>query len=260
MKQFKIEIEMNRKLVNKVVIVTGASKGIGAGIARQMGAEGAKVVVNYASSKADADKVVEEISKNGGISVAIQADVSKSKEVARLFEETEKVFGRIDVLVNNAGIYWTLPLEDFQEDAYRRMFDVNVLGTLLASQAAVKSFDGKGGSIINISSVAAKDPENTLSVYGATKAAMSLLTTSLSKELGPKKIRVNSILPSMVLTEGLASLGVVPDNPYVDAMIGRTAMGRLATAEDIGNLAVFLSTDAANLVTGQEIEVSGGFK
>jgi len=253
---------MSKKLANKVVIVTGASKGIGAGIAKQMGTAGAKVVVNYAASQADADRVVSEITKNGGTAIAIQGDVSKSKDVTRLFEETKKAFGGLDILVNNAGIYWTLPLGDFTEEAYRKMFDVNVLGTLLASQAALNLFDGKGGSIINISSVAAKDPENTLSVYGATKAAMSLLTTSLSKELGPKNIRVNSLLPSMVLTEGLASLGLVAntDNPFVNLMINRTPLGRLATPEDFGNMAVFLSTEEASMVTGQEIGVSGGFK
>lgn len=253
---------MSKKLVNKTAIVTGASKGIGAGIAKQLAAAGAKVVVNYVSSKVDADKVVKEITSNGGNAIAIQGDVSKSKDVTRLFEETKEVYGGLDILVNNAGIFWTTPLAEFTEDSYHKMFDVNVLGTLLASQAALKLFDGKGGSIINISSVAAKDPENTLSVYGATKAAMSLLTTSLSKELGPKNIRVNSLLPSMILTEGLASLGLLPntDNPYVNLMTSRTALGRLATAEEIGNVAVFLATDEASFVTGQEIEVTGGFK
>jgi len=253
---------MSKKLANKVAIVTGASKGIGAGIAKQLGAAGANVVVNYASSKTDADKVVKEITSNGGTAIAVQGDVSKSKDVTRLFEETKNAFGGLDILVNNAGIYWTLPLPDFTEDAYRKMFDVNVLGTLLASQAALKLFDAKGGSIINISSVAATNPEVTLSVYGATKAAMSLLTTSLAKELGPKNIRVNSLRPSMILTEGLASLGLLPntDNPYVNIMTTRTALGRLGTAEDIGNVAVFLSTEEASFVTGQEIEVTGGFK
>jgi 3-oxoacyl-[acyl-carrier protein] reductase len=253
---------MSKKLANKVAIVTGASKGIGAGIAKQLGAAGANVVVNYVSSKTDADKVVKEITGNGGTAIAVQGDVSKSKDVTRLFEETKNAFGGLDILVNNAGIYWTLPLSDFTEDAYRKMFDVNVLGTLLASQAALKLFGAKGGSIINISSVAATNPEVTLSVYGATKAAMSLLTTSLAKELGPKNIRVNSLRPSMILTEGLASLGLLPntDNPYVNIMTTRTALGRLGTAEDIGNVAVFLSTDEASFVTGQEIEVTGGFK
>lgn len=253
---------MTKKLLNKVVVVTGASKGIGAGIAKQMGAEGAKVVVNYASSKADADNVVNEIIKNGGTAIAVQGDVSKSADIKRLFEETKKAFGGLDVLVNNAGIYWALPLEDFKEDDYRKMFDVNVLGTLLASQEALKLFDEKGGSIINVSSVAAKAPEVTLSVYGATKAAMSLLTTSLAQELGPKKIRVNSLIPSMVLTEGLANLGLVAntDNPYISLMESRTPLGRLATPEDLGHMAVFLSSDQADLVTGQEIAVSGGFK
>jgi 3-oxoacyl-[acyl-carrier protein] reductase len=253
---------MSKKLENKVVIVTGASKGIGAGIAKKMGLAGAKVVVNYSSSLADADSVVTEITKNGGTAIAIQGDVSSSKDVTRLFEETKKAYGRLDVLVNNAGIYWTVPLADFTEEAYRKMFDVNVLGTLLASQQALKLFDEKGGSIINISSIAAKAPEVTLSVYGATKAAMSLLTTSLSQELGPKNIRVNSLLPTMVLTEGLSSLGLVAntENPYINLMIDRTPLGRLATPDDFGNMAVFLSTEEASMVTGQEIGVSGGFK
>jgi len=262
MKQFKIVDKMIKKLENKVVIVTGASKGIGAGIAKKFGAAGAKVVVNYASGKADADKVVAEITGKGGTAIAVQGDVSKSKDINRVFEETKNAFGGLDILVNNAGIYWVSPLENFTEEDYRRMFDVNVLGTLLASQAALKLFGGKGGSIINISSVAAKDPEVTLSVYGATKAAMSLLTRSLSQELGPKNIRVNSLIPTMVLTEGLASLGLVAntDNPYINQMINRTPLGRLATAEDFGNMAVFLSTEEASMVTGQEIGVSGGFK
>lgn len=251
---------MNRKLENKIVIVTGASKGIGAGIARQMAAAGAKVVVNYASSKADADKVVNEITDKGGTAIAVQADVSKSADVKRLFEETKKAFGSLHVLVNNAGVFAGLPLAEFTEEAYRKMFDVNVLGTLLTSREALTLFDEEGGSIINISSIVSTDPEPTLSVYGASKAAMSLLTNALSKELGPKNIRVNSLRPSMILTEGLASLGVVPGNPFVDVMKGRTALGRLATAEDIGNMAVFLSTEEARMVTGQEIEVSGGFK
>jgi 3-oxoacyl-[acyl-carrier protein] reductase len=252
--------KMNKKLTNKVVIVTGASKGIGAGIAKQMGKEGARVVVNYSTSKSDADNVVNEIKSNGGIAIAVQGDVSKSNDVKRLFEETKKAFGGLNVLVNNAGVFAGVPLSEFTEEAYRKMFDVNVLGTLLTSQEALKLFDINGGSIINISSIVSTDPEPTLSVYGASKAAMSLLTNALSKELGPKNIRVNSLRPSMVLTEGLASLGVVADNPYVGVMTGRTALGRLATPEDIGNMAVFLSTDEASMVTGQEIEVSGGFK
>lgn len=253
---------MSKKLAGKVAIVTGASKGIGAGIAKKMGLAGAKVVVNYSSSQEDAEKVVSEIISDGGIAIAVQGDVSISKDITRLFEETKNAFEGLDILVNNAGVYWTSPLQDFKEEDYRKMFDVNVLGTLLASQAALKLLEGKGGSIINISSVAAKSPEVTLSVYGATKAAMSLLTTTLSQELGPKNIRVNSLLPTMVLTEGLASLGLVAgtENPYITQMVDRTPLGRLATAEDFGNMAVFLSTEEASMVTGQEIGVSGGFR
>jgi 3-oxoacyl-[acyl-carrier protein] reductase len=193
---------MSKKPENKVVIVTGASKGIGAGIAKQMGAAGAKVVVNYASGRADTDKVVNEITNNGGTAVAVQGDVSKSADVKRIFAETKNAFGTLDVLVNNAGVYSALPIEDFNEDAYRKMFDLNVLGTLLTSQEALKLFNEKGGSIINISSIVSKDAAPTLSVYGASKAAMSLITNVLSKELAPKNIRVNSLLPGMILTKG----------------------------------------------------------
>ena len=251
---------MSKKLENKVVIVTGASKGIGAAIAKQMGAEGANVVVNYASSLDDAEKVVSEITSAGGTAIAVQGDVSKSADVKRLFEETRKTYGELDILVNNAGIYWAEPLEDFKEDSYRKMFDINVLGTLLTAQESLKLFKEKGGSIINISSIVSKDAAPTLSVYGASKAAMSLITTVLSKELAPKNIRVNSVLPGMVLTEGQATMGMVQGNPFVEVVTGRTALGRLATPEDVGNMAVFLSTDAASIITGQEIEVSGGFK
>ena len=251
---------MEKRLTNKVAIVTGASKGIGAGIARQMGAAGAKVVVNYASNKTDADKIVNEITGQGGTAIAIQGDVSKSGDVKRIFEETKKAYGRLDILVNNAGIYWALPLEDVKEEDYRKMFDVNVLGALLTSQQALKLFDENGGSIINISSIVSTDAAPTLSVYGASKAAMSLITTSLAQELAPKNIRVNSVRPGMILTEGQANFGFVPGNPFVEVMKGRTALGRLGTPDDIANVVIFLATDQANFVTGQEIEVSGGFK
>ncbi|MBC5862813.1 SDR family NAD(P)-dependent oxidoreductase [Flavobacterium turcicum] len=251
---------MSKKLENKVVIVTGASKGIGVGIAKQMGASGAKVVVNYASSKEGAEAVVAEIVKSGGNAIAVQGDMSKQIDVKRLFEETVKVFGGLDVLVNNAGIYEFALLETFTEDSYRRMFDINVLSLLLTSQEAVKLFGTNGGSIINISSFASTRPEPYSVVYGATKSAVDNITTSLSQELGPKNIRVNSIRPGGVFTEGVASLGTTEDSDAIKGMVNRSALGRMATPNDIGKMAVFLASDDSSIITGQTIEVSGGFK
>ena len=251
---------MSKKLENKVVIVTGASKGIGAGIAKQMGVSGAKVVVNYASSKEGAEAVVAEIVKSGGNAIAVQGDMSKQTDVKRLFEETVKVFGGLDVLVNNAGIYEFALLDTFTEDSYRRMFDINVLSLLLTSQEAVKLFSTNGGSIINISSFASTRPEPYSVVYGATKSAVDNITTSLSQELGPKNIRVNSIRPGGVFTEGVASLGATEDSDAIKGMVNRSALGRMATPNDIGKMAVFLASDDSTIITGQTIEVSGGFK
>ena len=251
---------MSRKVENKTVIVTGASKGIGAGIAKQMGKEGAKVVVNYASSKTDADNVVTDIINNGGTAMAVQGDMSKSADVKRLFEEAHKAYGDVDVLVNNAGIYEYAPLEGFTEDAYRRMFDINVLSLFLTSQEAIKRFNAKGGSIINISSVASKNPEPYSLLYSATKSAVDSITTSLSQELGPKRIRINSIQPGGILTEGVTKLGITDETESVKRMITRTALGRMGTPDDIAKVAVFLASDDAYFVTGQKIDVSGGFK
>src|SRR6266446_8683182 len=193
----------SNKLNGKVAVVTGASKGIGAAIAKQLAAEGAKVVVNYSSSKKDADKVVDEIAKDGGKAIAVQANLSKQADIERLFADTKKAFGRLDVLVNNAGVYEFSPLENVTEEHFHKHFDVNVLGLLLASQAALKYFGPEGGSIINISSGASTlTPPNT-SVYSATKAAVDAITRTLAKELGPRNIRVNSINPGMVETEGV---------------------------------------------------------
>lgn len=251
---------MSKKLENKVVIVTGASKGIGAGIAKQMGVSGAKVVVNYATSKEGAEAVVAEIVKSGGNAIAVQGDISKQTDVKRLFEETVKVYGGLDVLVNNAGIYEFAVLDTFTEDSYRRMFDINVLSLLLTSQEAVKLLCANGGSIINISSFASTRPEPYSVVYGATKSAVDNITTSLSQELGPKNIRVNSIRPGGVFTEGVASLGATEDSDAMKGMVNRSALGRMATPNDIGKMAVFLASDDSTIITGQTIEVSGGFK
>ncbi len=199
---------MSQKLAGKVAVVTGASKGIGAAIARQLAAEGASVVVNYASSKAGADRVVSEIAKAGGKAVAVQADLSKEADIRRLFAETKKAYDRVDILVNNAGVYEFLPLEQVTAEAFHKMFNLNVLGLILAMQEAVKHFGSAGGNVINISSIAATAAPATASVYSATKAAVNAVTRSLAQELGPRKIRVNSINPGMIETEGLHAAGI----------------------------------------------------
>jgi 3-oxoacyl-[acyl-carrier protein] reductase len=251
---------MNNKLENKVVVVTGASKGIGAGIAKQMGASGAKVVVNYASSKESADAVVAEIISSGGNAVAVQGDMSKQEDVKRLFEETVNFFGGLDVLVNNAGVYGFSLLESFTEDSYRHIFDLNVLGVLLTSQEAVKLFGASGGSIINISSFAGTRPEPYSVVYAASKGAVDSITYALSQELGAKNIRVNSIRPGGVFTDGVAKLGISEESEAIQSIVNRSSLGRMATPNDIGNMAVFFASDESRIITGQTVEVSGGFK
>ena len=197
------------KLTDKVAVVTGASKGIGAGIAKRLAAEGAEVVVNYAFSQEDADRVVAQIQQRGGKAVAVQADVSKAADVKRLFAETKRAFGKLDVLVNNAGVYQFAPLAEITEEQFHRQFNTNVLGLLLATQEAAKLFGENGGSIINIGSTASRVTPPTSAVYTATKGAVDAITQVLSKELGPKKIRVNSINPGMVETEGVHAAGFV---------------------------------------------------
>lgn len=251
---------MNNKLENKVVVVTGASKGIGAGIAKQMGASGAKVVVNYASSKESADAVVAEIISSGGNAVAVQGDMSKQEDVKRLFEETVNFFGGLDVLVNNAGVYGFSLLESFTEDSYRHIFDLNVLGVLLTSQEAVKLFGASGGSIINISSFAGTRPEPYSVVYAASKGAVDSITYALSQELGAKNIRVNSIRPGGVFTDGVVKLGISEESEAIQSIVNRSSLGRMATPNDIGNMAVFFASDESRIITGQTVEVSGGFK
>src|SRR5712671_3787752 len=196
------------KLTGKVAVVTGASKGIGASIAEHLAAEGASVVVNYSSSKSGADAVVKRITEKGGKAIAVQADVSKPQDITRLFTETKKAYGKLDVLVNNAGIYEFTPLESITAEHFHKLFDLNVLGLLLTTQEAVKLMNGDGGSIINISSIVGPMPVENASVYSATKAAVDAITIALSKELGPKKIRVNSLNPGMVETEGLHTAGI----------------------------------------------------
>lgn len=248
---------MNR-LKNKVAVVTGASKGIGASIAKHFAAEGARVVVNYASSKEGADKVVREITDNGGTAISVQADVSKEADVIRLFDETKKAFGTLDVLVNNAVFQQFLPIEQASAEAFHRHFNVNVLGSVLAVQASLKLFGDKGGNIINISSGASKSPMAGVSLYSATKAALDAITISLSKELGAKNIRINSILPGATETEGAASAGVTPGSEYEKMFVANTPLGRRGQPEDIAKAAVFLASDDAAWITGEQMSVSGG--
>ncbi len=246
-----------KKLAEKVAVVTGASKGIGASIALHLAAEGASVVVNYASSKEGADKVVNEIKSKGGKAIAIQGDFSIKSDIDHVFAETKTVFGRLDVLVNNAGVYEFLPLEAITEDHYHRQFDLNVLGLLLSSQKAVEYFDAAGGSIINISSVASQAPLAHGSVYSATKAAVDAITKSLAKELGGRKVRVNSLLPGMVETEGVHAAGFIGGD-FHKQVEAQTPLGRIGVPSDIGKVAVFLASNDAGWVTGETLTASGG--
>ena len=246
------------ELRGKVAVVTGASKGIGAAIAKGLAAVGASVVVNYASSREGADRVVAEIVGKGGKAIAVEADVSKAAAVQRLFDQTKNAFGSLDVLVNNAGVYRFAPLEDVTEDEFHREFNTNVLGVLLATKEAMKHFGPDGGSVINISSIASTSPTPTAVVYSATKGAVDTITRVLAKELGPKKIRVNAINPGGVETEGTHSMGVIGSD-FEKQMIARTPLGRLGQPNDIAPVAVFLASAASGWMTGETIAVGGGF-
>jgi len=249
----------NRKLNGKVAVVTGASKGIGAGIAKHFAAEGAAVIVNYASSKTDADKVVDEITKHGGKAVAVQGNVAKKAEVEKLFSAAEKAFGKIDILVNNAGVYEFVPLEEVSEQQFHRMFDTNVLGMLLATQEALKHFNSDGGSIINIGSLASSLTPPTAVVYNATKGAVDAITRTLAKELGQKKIRVNSINPGMVITEG-AVAGGYTEGDMRKMFESQTPLGRVGETDDIAPAAVFFASDDAKWITGETLLIAGGLR
>jgi 3-oxoacyl-[acyl-carrier protein] reductase len=246
------------ELTSKVAIVTGASKGIGAEIARALASAGAAVVVNYASSREGADRVVADIAGRGGRAIAVKADVSKAADVQRLFDETKKAFGALDVLVNNAGIYRFAPLEEVTEDEFHREFNTNVLGLLLATKEAMKHFGNGGGSVINISSVASKSPTPTAVVYSATKGAVDTITRVLAKELGPKNIRVNAINPGGVETEGTHDMGMIGSD-FEKQIVARTPLGRLGQPNDIAPVAVFLASAASGWMTGETIAVGGGF-
>jgi len=249
----------NGKLNGKVAVVTGASKGIGAGIAKQFASEGASVVVNYASAKSGADRVVDEISKAGGKAVAVQANVAKKSEVERLFGDAEKAFGKIDFVVNNAGFYEFVPLEDTTEQQFHRMFDTNVLGMLLVTQEALKHFNSNGGSIINIGSLASSLTPPTAVVYNATKGAVDAITHTLAKELGPRKIRVNSVNPGMVITEG-ATAGGFTEGDFRKALEAQTPLGRIGQPDDIAPAAVFFASDDSKWVTGETLIIAGGLR
>jgi 3-oxoacyl-[acyl-carrier protein] reductase len=252
------EAKMNtKKLAGKVAVVTGASKGIGADIAKQLAAEGAAVVVNYASSKEGANRAVDEITKGGGKAIAVQADVAKQKDIERLFAETKKAFGRLDILVNNAGIYKFEALEAVTENEFHRQFNTNVLGLILATQEAVKYFGTEGGSVINIGSNATKLTPPMSVVYTATKGAVNMITRVLAKELGPKNVRVNSINPGGVETEGFHALGFAGSD-FEKQMIAQTPLGRLGQPRDIAPAAVFLASSDGAWITGELLGVSGG--
>jgi len=246
-------------LTGKVAIVTGASKGIGAGIAKGFGAAGASVVVNYASSKEGADRVVAEITSKGGKAIAVQGDVSKAADVQRLFTETKKAFGLLDVLVNNAGVFKFEPLESVTEDEFHREFNTNVLGLLLVTREAVQHFGPKGGSVINIGSVASRKTPPMSAIYSATKGAVDAITAVLAKELGPKKIRVNSINPGGVETEGVHTLGIIGSD-FAKQMVAETPLGRFGQPQDIAPVAVFLASENSGWLTGETLVASGGYR
>jgi 3-oxoacyl-[acyl-carrier protein] reductase len=246
------------RLKNKVAVVTGASKGIGAAIAERFGEEGASVIVHYASDKAGAEKVVAAIQKAGSKAIAVQGDLSKPEEVTKVFEAAGKAFGKIDVLVNNAGVYEFRPIAEIDPSHYHKLFDLNVLGLLLATREAVKRMNGGSGSIINISSVAGEVPMANGAVYSATKAAVDAITQSLAQELGAQGIRVNSLQPGVTVTEGFRSLDGSKD--FEAMALSRTPLGRLGQATDITGAALFLATEDSGWVTGVEIPVSGGIR
>jgi 3-oxoacyl-[acyl-carrier protein] reductase len=250
---------MSGVLSGKVAIVTGASKGIGAAIARGLAAEGAAVVVNYATSREGADRLVAAITRAGGKAVALHGDVSKAGDVKRLFAEAHEAYGRLDVLVNNAGVYAFEPLEAVTEREFYRQFDVNVLGPILATQEAVKRFGDNGGSVINVSSVASQKAMPNATVYAATKSALDAIGRNHAVELAARGIRVNTIAPGGVETEGTHAAGVIGSD-FEKQMVAGTPLGRLGQPDDIAKVAVFLASDAAGWITGERITVAGGFR
>lgn len=251
---------MANRLAGKIAVVTGASKGIGAAIAKLYAAEGAAVIVNYSSSKTAADQVVAEIAAAGGKAVAVQGDVSKQADIAQLFAQAVETYGKVDILVNNAGVYDFSPLEEVTEAHFHKQFNLNVLGLILATQEAVKHFGDQGGSVINISSlVSGTYAPATGAVYSATKAAVDAVTRSLSKELGPRKIRVNAINPGMVETEGLHSVGFA-ESDFRTYIENTTPLGRIGQVSDIAPAAVFFASDDSAWITGENLYIAGGLR
>ena len=250
---------MSKKLEGKVAVVTGASKGIGAGIAKALADEGASVVVNYSSSKQGANRVVAEISGRGGKAIAVQGDVSKQADIERLFSEAKKAFGRLDILVNNAGVYELGPLEEVTEDLFHKHFNLNVLGLLLTTKEAVKHLGPEGGSVINIGSGASSLRPANSTVYTATKAAVDAITGVLAKELGPRKIRVNSINPGMIETEGVHSAGFIGSD-FQKMVETQAPLGRMGQPDDIAPTAVYLASSDSKYMTGETLLVAGGLR
>lgn len=250
---------MAKKLAGKVAIVTGASKGIGAAIAKSLAAEGAAVVVNYSTSKEAADRVVSEIKVGGGQGIAVQANIAKKKEIEHLFAETKKAFGHLDILVNNAGVYEFAPLDSVTEEQFHKQFDLNVLGLVLASKEAANYFGPEGGSIVNISSVTSTLAPPNSAIYTGTKGAVDAVTKALAKELGPKKIRVNAINPGMVVTEGLQAAGM-SNGDFRKQVEAQTPLGRIGEVEDIAPAAVFFASRDASWITGETLVIAGGLR
>jgi 3-oxoacyl-[acyl-carrier protein] reductase len=250
---------MSQKLHGKVAVVTGASKGIGASIAKALADEGASLVVNYSSSKQDADRVVAEIVGRGGKAIAVQGDVAKQAHIERLFSEAQKAFGRLDILVNNAGVYQFSTLEEVTEDLFHKQFNVNVLGLLLTTKEAVKHMAPEGGSVINIGSSASSMRPPNSAVYTASKAAVDAITGVLAKELGPRKIRVNSINPGMIETEGVHTAGLIGSD-FQKMVETQAPLGRMGQPDDISPTAVYLASSDSKYMTGETLLVSGGLR
>jgi len=249
----------NQKLTGKVAVVTGASKGIGAAIAKQLATEGASVVVNYASSKAGADKVVAEIKAQGGQALALQGDIANKADIDRLFIETKKAFGKVDILVNNAGIYEFAPLAQITEEHFHKQFNLNVLGLLLTTQVAVNYFPAAGGNVINISSLVSTLAPANAAVYSATKGAVDTITGSLAKELGARNIRVNAVRPGLVETEGAVASGFT-QGEFHDQYLKGAPLGRIGRPQDIATAVAYLASEDSSWVTGETLLVSGGHR
>jgi 3-oxoacyl-[acyl-carrier protein] reductase len=247
------------KLTGKVAVVTGASKGIGAGIAKALGSEGASVVVNYASDKSGAEKTVAEITKAGGKAVAIGASVSKAADIEKLFAETKKTYGKVDILVNNAGVYSFSPLDEITEEEINRIYSTNVTGLLLTTKAAVKLFPSEGGSVINIGSVVSELTPPNSAIYTGTKGAVDAITRVLAKELGPRKIRVNAVNPGLTITEGTNSAGIAGSD-FEKNSVAQTPLGRSGKPDDIADVVTFIASDDARWVTGSLLQAGGGLR